>query len=217
MNKTKNITRQSIYDLVHSELGLSKNYCSNFVDDIFNIIITGIKKEKKVKISLFGTFSNKEKKSRIGRNPKTKEEKVISSRNVVTFKPSKFLLKKINKFKSIRNNIFNFYTTSLSPIAEIDLPSRTPGSDPFWHLFPIRVPKDTRKKLFDYLRAKGIIVQVNYIPVYLHPVFEDLGYKKGLCPNAENFYEREISLPLHTKLNKSNLEYITECLHKFFK
>lgn len=98
MNKTKNITRQSIYDLVHSELGLSKNYCSNFVDDIFNTIITGIKKEKKVKISLFGTFSNKEKKSRIGRNPKTKEEKVISSRNVVTFKPSKFLLKKINKF-----------------------------------------------------------------------------------------------------------------------
>ena len=98
MNKTKNITRQSIYDLVHSELGLSKNYCSNFVDDIFNIIITGIKKEKKVKISLFGTFSNKEKKSRIGRNPKTKEEKVISSRNVVTFKPSKLLLKKINKF-----------------------------------------------------------------------------------------------------------------------
>ena len=98
MNKTKNITRQSIYDLVHSELGLSKNYCSNFVDDIFNIIITGIKKEKKVKISLFGTFSNKEKKSRIGRNPKTKEEKVISSRNVVTFKPSKFLIKKINKF-----------------------------------------------------------------------------------------------------------------------
>ena len=98
MNKTKNITRQSIYDLVHSELGLSKNYCSNFVDDIFNIIITGIKKEKKVKISLFGTFSNKEKKSRIGRNPKSKEEFVISSRNVVTFKPSKFLLKKINKF-----------------------------------------------------------------------------------------------------------------------
>ena len=62
MNKAKNITRQSIYDLVHSELGLSKSYCSNFVDDIFSIITNGIKKEKKVKISLFGTFSNKEKK-----------------------------------------------------------------------------------------------------------------------------------------------------------
>jgi dTDP-4-amino-4,6-dideoxygalactose transaminase len=126
-------------------------------------------------------------------------------------------LKKINEFKSIRDNIFNFYTKTLSPIAEIDLPTRTPGSDPFWHLFPIRVPKDTRKKLFDYLRAKGIIVQVNYIPVYLHPVFQDLGFKKGLCPNAENFYDREISLPLHTKLTKANLEYVAECLHNFFK
>ena len=98
MVKVRNIARQDIYGLVQSELGLSKNYCSNFVDDIFNIVINGIKKEKKVKISLFGTFSNEEKKSRIGRNPKTKEEKVISSRNVVTFKPSKSLLKKINKF-----------------------------------------------------------------------------------------------------------------------
>ncbi len=98
MNKIENITRQNIYDLVYSELGLSKNLCSNFVDDIFSTIISGLQNEKKVKISLFGTFVNKEKKSRIGRNPKTKEEKIISSRNVVTFKPSKFLLKKINKF-----------------------------------------------------------------------------------------------------------------------
>jgi len=126
-------------------------------------------------------------------------------------------LKKINEFKSIRDNIFNFYTKTLSPIAEIDLPTRTPGSDPFWHLFPIRVPKDTRKKLFDYLRAKGIIVQVNYLPVYLHPVFQDLGFKKGLCPNAEDFYCREISLPLHTKLTESNLKYITDSIYQFFK
>ena len=98
MNKIDNITRQNIYDLVYTELGLSKNHCSNFVDEIFSTIISGLQNEKKVKISLFGTFVNKEKKSRIGRNPKTKEEKIISSRNVVTFKPSKFLLKKINKF-----------------------------------------------------------------------------------------------------------------------
>ncbi len=98
MNKINNITRQNIYDLVYSELGLSKNHCANFVDDIFTTITIGLQHEKKVKISLFGTFINKEKKSRIGRNPKTKEEKIISSRNVVTFKPSKFLLKKINKF-----------------------------------------------------------------------------------------------------------------------
>ena len=96
--KTDNITRQNLYDLVYSELGISKNLCSDFVDDIFSTMIGGHQNEKKVKISLFGTFINKEKKSRIGRNPKTKEEKIISSRNVVTFKPSKFLIKKINKF-----------------------------------------------------------------------------------------------------------------------
>lgn len=98
MIKITNITRQDLYALVHAELGLPKVYCTNFVDDIFGVIATGISKEKKVKISLFGTFTNRSKKSRIGRNPKTKEETLITSRNVVTFKPSKFLIKKINKF-----------------------------------------------------------------------------------------------------------------------
>ena len=60
--------------------------------------LDSLKSDKKVKISLFGTFSKKNKNSRVGRNPKTKEEKIISSRNVVSFKPSKFLIKKINRF-----------------------------------------------------------------------------------------------------------------------
>lgn len=98
MTKITNITRQNLYTLIHTELGLPKIYCTNFVDDIFAIIINGISKEKKVKISLFGTFTNRFKNSRIGRNPKTKQETLIDSRNVVTFKPSKFLIKKINKF-----------------------------------------------------------------------------------------------------------------------
>ena len=98
MNKNSNITRQNIYDLVYRELGISKVYCSNFVDSLFDKIIYSLKSDKKVKISLFGTFSKKNKNSRVGRNPQTKEEKSISSRNVVSFKPSKFLIKKINRF-----------------------------------------------------------------------------------------------------------------------
>lgn len=98
MSKIPNITRQNIYDLVYRELGISKVYCSNFVDSLFDKIIYNLKYDKKVKISLFGTFSKKSKNSRVGRNPKTKEKKIISSRNVVSFKPSKFLIKKINKF-----------------------------------------------------------------------------------------------------------------------
>jgi integration host factor subunit alpha len=98
MNKNSNITRQNMYNLVYRELGISKVYCSNFVDSLFDKIIYSLKSDRKVKISLFGTFSKKNKKSRVGRNPKTKEEKIISSRNVVSFKPSKFLIKKINRF-----------------------------------------------------------------------------------------------------------------------
>jgi dTDP-4-amino-4,6-dideoxygalactose transaminase len=126
-------------------------------------------------------------------------------------------LVKLEKFKVIRQEIFDFYCIALSMIPEIELPLKTPNSEPFWHLFPIQVPKESRKKLFDYLRNNGVIVQVNYIPVYLHPVFQKLGYRQGQCPNAEEFYRREISLPIHTKLTKSNLEYIIDLIIKFFK
>ena len=71
--------------------------CLNIVNDIIDIIIDGLRLDRKVKIHNFGTFKLNNKKSRIGRNPKTKEEFNISSRNVITFKASKLLLKYINK------------------------------------------------------------------------------------------------------------------------
>ena len=71
------------------QIGFSKKISENILDDIFNLLIKNIKKNKKVKISKFGTFSIRRKNSRIGRNPLTKEKKIISSRNVVLFKPSK--------------------------------------------------------------------------------------------------------------------------------
>ena len=94
---SNNVTRQDLYDLTYKELGISKNECIKFVDLVFESILKNFEKGNKVKVSLFGSFDVKDKKARIGRNPKTKEEKEISSRRVVTFKPSKFLSKKINK------------------------------------------------------------------------------------------------------------------------
>tara|TARA_B100000575_G_scaffold122466_1_gene97605 strand:- start:1659 stop:1991 length:333 start_codon:yes stop_codon:yes gene_type:complete len=94
---SNNVTRQDLYDLTHKELGISKNECVRFVDSIFETLIKNFEKGNKVKISLFGSFDVKQKKSRIGRNPKTLETKQISSRKVITFKPSKFLSRKINK------------------------------------------------------------------------------------------------------------------------
>ena len=71
------------------QLGFSKQISENLIEDFLLTIVSNIKREKKLKLSKFGTFSIRQKKSRIGRNPKTKETKIISSREVVLFKPSK--------------------------------------------------------------------------------------------------------------------------------
>ncbi len=92
----QNISRDEIADAIKSEFGFNRKLCLDIVNDIVDIIIEGLQSDKKVKIHNFGTFKMNAKKSRIGRNPKTKEEFNISSRNVITFKASKILLKYIN-------------------------------------------------------------------------------------------------------------------------
>ena len=91
-----NLTKKDLVNLVYMQIGFSKNISENLIDEFFSIIVSNLKKEKKVKISNFGTFSIRQKKIRIGRNPKTKEEKIISARNVVLFKPSKEFKKLLN-------------------------------------------------------------------------------------------------------------------------
>ncbi len=78
------------------QLGFSKKLIENLLEDIFDILLESLRDRGKVKITNFGTFILRYKKSRIGRNPKTKKEAVISERNVILFKPSKFLKNKIN-------------------------------------------------------------------------------------------------------------------------
>tara|TARA_B100000686_G_scaffold298174_1_gene331008 strand:- start:367 stop:627 length:261 start_codon:yes stop_codon:yes gene_type:complete len=78
------------------QIGYPKNIAENLLEDFFDIIFKNLKENKKIKIAKFGTFELRLKKSRIGRNPKTKENKIISERNVILFKPSKELKKKIN-------------------------------------------------------------------------------------------------------------------------
>ena len=92
----QNISRDEIADSMKSEFGFNRKLCLDIVNDIIEVIIVGLQSDKKVKIHNFGTFKMNNKKSRIGRNPKTKQEYNISSRNVVTFKASKILLKFIN-------------------------------------------------------------------------------------------------------------------------
>ena len=91
-----NLTKKDLVNLVYMQIGFSKHISENIIDEFFFLIIKNLLKEKKLKISKFGTFSIREKKQRIGRNPKTKEEKIISERNVVLFKPSKEFKNLIN-------------------------------------------------------------------------------------------------------------------------
>ena len=91
-----NLTKQEIVNSIFMQIGYSKKISETLLEDFFDIILQNLKKSKKVKIAKFGTFELRKKKSRIGRNPKTKEKKTISERNVVLFKPSKELKKAIN-------------------------------------------------------------------------------------------------------------------------
>ena len=87
-----NLTKKDLVNLIYMQLGFSKQISENLIEDFFSTIVSNIKKEQKLKLSKFGTFSIRKKKPRIGRNPKTKEEFIISARKSLIFSPSKKLI-----------------------------------------------------------------------------------------------------------------------------
>ena len=92
-----NLTKKDVVNAIYMQVGFSKQITENLVEEFFSIIISNLSKKKTIKISKFGTFLIRSKNSRIGRNPKTKEKKENSKRDVVLFKPSK-------EFKYLLNN-----------------------------------------------------------------------------------------------------------------
>ena len=92
-----NLTKKEIINSIYMQIGFSKKISETLLEDIFELILNNIIEYKKVKIAKFGTFTLRNKKQRIGRNPKTKEIKIISARNVILFKASKELKEYINK------------------------------------------------------------------------------------------------------------------------
>ena len=96
-----NLTKKDLVNSIYMQLGFSKKISENLIEDFFTIIFDNIKNNNKLKLSKFGTFSLRLKNERIGRNPKTKEEKKISARKVILFKPSKEFKDYINKNEQI--------------------------------------------------------------------------------------------------------------------
>ncbi len=127
-------------------------------------------------------------------------------------------LSRLDIFKVERKRVFDKYVEFLSSIPQIKLPVKRDYVDPMWHLFPIRVPSENRQKLFAHLRGLGFLVQVNYFPAHLHPVFSSQ-YAKGDFPNSEKYYSEEISLPMFVDPSRFTDEYfesITKAIKVFF-
>lgn len=121
-------------------------------------------------------------------------------------------LNRLSAFKARRAEVFARYRDGLADVEGIRLPTQREHVDPIWHLYPLRVLEGRRRAIFDSLRASGIGVQVNYIPVYWHPLFEDLGFTRGMCPNAEQFYSEELSLPMHAELTDEQVDQVIDAV-----
>jgi dTDP-4-amino-4,6-dideoxygalactose transaminase len=121
-------------------------------------------------------------------------------------------LRKLEAFKARRAHLFARYQDAFADVAGIGVPGVRDDVSPTWHLYPVRIRDGRRREVFERMREAGIGVQVNYIPVYWHPVFEDLGYKRGLCPVAERFYAEELSLPMFPGLTDTDQDRVIETL-----
>ena len=124
-------------------------------------------------------------------------------------------LQRLSAFKARRAAITARYNQGLSGIDELQLPACRDGADPMWHLYPLRIQDGRRRQLFEHLRANDIGVQVNYLPVYWHPVYADLGYQRGMCPVAERYYAQEISLPLFPDLTDAEVDAVIDLIRAF--
>jgi UDP-4-amino-4,6-dideoxy-N-acetyl-beta-L-altrosamine transaminase len=121
-------------------------------------------------------------------------------------------LRRLDAFKRRRTEITARYNEAFAGVAGLRTPAQRDDVDPAWHLYPVRVRDGRRREAFERMRAAGIGVQVNYIPVYWHPVYAEAGYRRGMCPNAEAFYAEELSLPLFPDLTDDQVDQVIETL-----
>ena len=121
-------------------------------------------------------------------------------------------LTKLQSFKEIRRNFFAKYTNALKDEKDLVLPVERDYVSTNWHLFPVRVPSEKRLEIFQALRNEQIGVQVNYLPAYRHPAFSGLNVDPRKFPNSENYYNSEISLPMHTAISEKDFDYICTTL-----
>ncbi|WP_276646775.1 UDP-4-amino-4,6-dideoxy-N-acetyl-beta-L-altrosamine transaminase [Globicatella sulfidifaciens] len=125
---------------------------------------------------------------------------------------------KIDDFITRRREIVKIYNDAFKDLKEVVTPFEAEFSNSGWHIYVIKVKPDlltvTRKEIFEALQAENIGVNVHYLPVYLHPYYRDLGYAKGICPNAEELYENMITLPLFPSMSNEDVNDVVVAVRK---
>lgn len=127
-------------------------------------------------------------------------------------------LDKLPVFSQRRKEIVRRYDEAFSELPQLFVQREIPESDTTRHLYILRlVPEKLsidRKRFFEALAAENVCCNVHYIPTYYFPYYEKLGYKRGLCPNAEKLYEEIISLPLYYAMSDEDVESVIEAVRK---
>lgn len=130
-------------------------------------------------------------------------------------------MKKLERFKARRQEIVKMYDKAFSEIPEIIVQKEILQSDTCRHLYIIRLNLDklkcTRREFFDAMSAENVQCQIHYVPVYWFPYYQHLGYKKGLCPNAEEVYKGIMSIPLYPKLTDEEVNDTISAVQKVVK
>ena len=125
-------------------------------------------------------------------------------------------LGKLERFKKRRKEIVDYYDSELKNVDGIIIQKEIEQSDTCRHLYIIRLDENvlscTRREFFDEMGRRGVQPQVHYVPVYWFPYYQELGYKKGLCPNAEEVYKGIMSIPLYPSLTEEETEYVVEVI-----
>ena len=127
-------------------------------------------------------------------------------------------LKYLDDYHRSRQQAAAWYDTSLSDISEIETPVRSPFTSHIFHQYTLQVSASRRDALKQHLQEKGIPSQIYYPrPLHLQKAYSDLGYREGDLPVAEALCRRVLSLPMHTELEQSQLEHISNQVNRFFK
>lgn len=127
-------------------------------------------------------------------------------------------MNKVDDFVARRRDIVQRYNMVFVDLKGIQIPFEDDYSRSGWHIYVIKIKPEflrvTRKEIFEALQAENIGVNVHYLPVYLHPYYRDLGYAKGICPNAEELYENMITLPLFPSMSNEDVNDVVVAVKK---